>query len=208
MPNERYTNEQEEAGPLKRSKQIALLSMGVSALALTACGEADKDAAVYSSVQTCIQGGKFTKAQCEKSFWSAKSEHAKVSPKYKTVADCEADFGKGKCETSPYRSKSGGSVFMPLMAGYMFGRLLSGRRGVYTQPLYRSRDDARTYRTADNKKVTGKSGLVKVPASTTKRPTSKLFTMRRGGFGKSGRTFGKTSSRSSSSGRRYRSYGG
>ena len=33
------------------------------------------------------------------------------------TSDCEADFGAEKCELAPQRTTSGGSVFMPLMAG-------------------------------------------------------------------------------------------
>jgi len=69
------------------------------------------------------------------------------------------------------------------------GRTL-GAGGVHPQPLYRSRDDAKNFRTADNKKVGAKTGLLKVPKSSTVRPSSKMFTVARGGFGASGRSYG------------------
>ena len=174
---------------MKRSKQIALVTMGVSALALTACSEAQTEAAVYATLEECQSDAVLSQEQCAAAFKQAKTEHAQVAPKYTSKADCEADFGEEKCETAPYRSSSGSSVFMPLMVGYMMGRTM-GAGGVHPQPLYRSRDDAKNFRTADNKKVGAKTGLLKVPKSSTVRPSSKMFTVARGGFGASGRSYG------------------
>ncbi len=192
---------------MKRSKSIKLMTMGASALALTACGEADKEVGVFKTVQQCIDSGVYSKSLCEQAAAKAKADHPKVAPKYRSVADCEADFGAGKCENAPYRTSTGGSVWMPLLVGYMMGR--GGGFGA-TQPLYRSKNDPGRFRTADNRPIPGKTGRVKVPAAATKPPTSKLFTVRRGGFGAGGRTYG--ASRSGSTGSRrsggYRSYGG
>lgn len=186
---------------MKRSRSIKLMTMGASALALTACGEADKEVGVFKSLSECVRSGVYSEAQCNAAANKARAEHPKVAPKYKSVADCEADFGAGKCETAPYRTSGGGSVWMPLLVGYMLAR----GTGFGSQPLYRSKDDPGRFRTADNKPVSRKSGIVKVPASTVSRPTTKMFTSRRGGFGASGRSYSSTR-RSSGSGRR--SYGG
>ena len=89
---------------------------------------------------------------------------------------------------------------MPLMVGYMLGRTM-GAGAVHPQPLYRSKNDPKSFRTADNKKVGAKTGLLKVPKSTTTRPGRKLYTVSRGGFGAGGRSYG-------TSGRSYGSRGG
>lgn len=194
---------------MKRSRSVMLLSMGVSALALTACGEDQSDALLYQSVQQCLADGKVSREDCLKGAREAKQQHAAVAPKYRSKADCEADFGEGKCETAPYRTTAGGSVFMPLLVGYMMGRTLGGgARGFGGQPLYRSKDDPKNFRTADNKSVGARTGAVKVPRSTTAAPARKLYTMRRGGFGASGRSL--SSRPRSYGGRGYggRSYGG
>ena len=163
--------------------------MGVSALALTACSEAQTEAMVYTTLEECLADGEQSKDACEAAYKKAETQHAAVAPKYKTQAECEADFGSKACETAPYRNTDNTSVWMPLMMGYMMGRL-AAPGGVHPQPLYRSKDDPKSYRTADNKKVAAKTGKVSVPKSTTKAPSRKLYTTARGGFGASGRSYG------------------
>jgi uncharacterized protein YgiB involved in biofilm formation len=114
-----------------------------------------------------------------------------VAPKYTSQQDCEADFGAEQCEASAqHQTQSGGSIFMPLMMGYMMGSMLGGRSGVASQPLYRSKDDAKSYRTADNKKVGNQIGRTQVAKSTGARPIAKTSTLARGGFGARARSFG------------------
>ena len=177
---------------MKRYRSISVAAlMGVSALSITACEEAKVDATVFSNLQQCLDDGGLPQEQCEAGLREARSQHAEVSPKYSSKEDCEGDFGAGKCETAPYRTASGGSVFMPLMMGYMMGSMLGGRRGsVFTQPLYRSADDPKSYRTADNRKVAAKSGRTQVANSAGRRPSMKSSTLSRGGFGSSGRRLG------------------
>lgn len=176
---------------MKRSRYVALLAMGASALALSACGESETPAGVYTSVDQCIADKQFTDAECRKAFDTAKEEHKKVAPKYASKADCEADFGAGKCEESPYRTTSGTSTFMPLLVGYMLGRTLSGQPGFAPQPLYRTPGDS-TFRTGDNRPVTSKTGLQSVPHSAT-TSAFKSSTTTRGGFGRNGAVYGSTS---------------
>lgn len=175
---------------MKRSRYVALLAMGASALALSACGESETPAGVYTSVDQCIAEKQFSEAECRKAFDTATEEHKKVAPKYAVKADCEADFGAGKCEESPYRTSSGTSTFMPLFVGYMLGRSLSGQPGFTPQPLYRTPGDA-TFRTGDNRPVTSKTGMQSVPRSAT-TAAFKSTTTSRGGFGKSGSIYGSS----------------
>jgi uncharacterized protein YgiB involved in biofilm formation len=177
---------------MKPLNKFALsLVIGVSAVALVACEEPKVDAAVFDNLQQCINDKTITGEQCEQSYKEAVSKHAEVAPKYTSAADCQADFGAGQCEQAPYRTTSGGSIFMPLMAGYMMGSFLGGRRGsVIPQPLYRSAGDKNTYRTSDNRKVGSTTGRTQVARSATSRPSFKSSTMSRGGFGRSGSRFG------------------
>lgn len=178
---------------MKRSRHVALLAMGASALVLSACGESETPAGVYTSADQCIADKQFTDAECRSAFDTAKDEHKKVSPKYAAKADCEADFGAGKCEESPYRTTSGTSTFMPLMIGYMLGRTLGGQPGFAPQPLYRTQNGTQ-FRTGDNRPVTAKTGLQNVPKSTT-ASAFKSTTMARGGFGRNGSVYGSTTTR-------------
>ena len=174
---------------MKRSKHLKLALMGVSALALAACDNAE-DAAIFENLDQCVAQDGFGLEDCKTNLKKAEEEHVRVAPKYTSVADCEADFGAEKCEIAPQKTQSGGSVFMPLMMGYMMGNLLSGGSRVSTQPLYRAQSDPTNFRTGDNHKVAGKTGISKVPTQVAKAPTRKTSTIRRGGFGSTARRTG------------------
>ncbi|NVK17057.1 MAG: DUF1190 domain-containing protein [Methylocystaceae bacterium] len=185
---------------MKRSKSLKLALMGATILTMTACDNPDEVAAIFEDVDECAKYEGQDLDQCRQGWEEAKQEHIRTAPKYTSVADCQADFGEGQCEQAPQQTTSGGSVFMPMMMGYMMGSMLSGggRSNVATQPLYRSADDPKTFRTGDNQKVSSKTGVQKVPSTVTSRPTTKTSTVRRGGFG-------TTAARTTSS---TRSYGG
>ena len=173
-----------------RNSISAALLMSASVIALSACSEKKVDAVVFDSLQQCIDDPGVTRAYCEKNYKDARSQHAAVAPKYSSAADCQADFGAGKCEQAPYRSSSGGSIFMPLMMGYMMGSMIGGRGSFGSQPLYRSAKSPKTFRTADNRSVGSATGRTQVASSATRRPSFKSSTRSRGGFGRSGRRYG------------------
>lgn len=176
---------------MKRWNSISVVvMMGVSAIALSACEEPMVEAAVFDSVEQCIKDPGVPRGECEKNYKDARTQHAAVAPKYSSESDCQADFGVGKCEQAPYRTSSGGSVFMPLMMGYMMGSFIGGRRTMMSQPLYRSADNPKSFRTADNRNVGSTTGRTRVASSATRRPSFKSSTLSRGGFGASGRRFG------------------
>ena len=173
----------------RNSIALALL-MGASSLALSACDEPKVDAAVFESVEQCLNYPGALKSQCENSFKEAQEQHAAVAPKYASEADCQADFGAGKCEKAPVQTSTGGSVFMPLMMGYMMGSMIGGRGSMFSQPLYRSAQSPATFRTADNRSVGSTIGRTKVATSAASRPSFKTSTISRGGFGASAGRFG------------------
>ncbi len=203
---------------MKRSRKIALLTMGVSSVALTACSDPKVDSEIYSSVQQCIDQSPMSDAECKANFAKAQKSHEKVAPKFKNQAECEAEFGKERCEPSrSYAQSNGSSFFMPMMMGYMMSRMMSGG-GMGSQPLYRGKNDP-NFRTAEDKKVGSRTGRVGVARSATKAPTPKYEARkpnrryatgsekrRSGGFGSTGRRTSNGSSRSSYT--RGRSFGG
>jgi len=164
--------------------------VSASLISLTACDEPKVDASVFKSLEQCKKDPMMRSSECETSFKEARAQHTSVAPKYASKADCQADFGEGKCEPAPYRTSSGGSVFMPMMMGYMMGSMIGGRRSMFSQPLYRSAKNPGTFRTADNRSVGSTTGRTNVARSATSRPTFKNSTISRGGFGRSGRRFG------------------
>jgi uncharacterized protein YgiB involved in biofilm formation len=178
---------------MKRSRSVALVMMGSGALVLGACEEPQVDASIYESVEQCIDAPGASRAQCEEQYKIAADQHAAVAPKYTDQAACEADFGAEQCEVAPYRSEGGGSIFMPLMMGYMMGSMLGGRGGAATQPLYRTADDSKNFRTADNRNVGASTGKTTVAKSAAARPTTKAYTVSRGGFGSGARSYGSAS---------------
>jgi len=169
---------------MKRSKSVKLVAMGTGLLLVAACEEAKVDSALFESVKQCTGLG-FSEQECAANYQQAQQTHIAAAPKYTSQADCEADFGAEKCEIAPQRTTTGGSVFMPLMAGYLMGSMLSG--GGRGQPLYRGAGST-NFRTADNKAVGNTIGRAQVAQSATKTPAAKTRTTSRGGFGKNARS--------------------
>ena len=167
---------------MKRSRSLKLALMSASVLTLSACDNTE-DVAIFETLEQCVNQDGFSQEACEANMQAAQKEHIRAAPKYTSVADCEADFGAEQCEIAPQQTTSGGSVFMPLMMGYMMGSMIAGPSRGASQPVYRSKDNPGSFRTADNQKVGNKTGLTKAPASVTKPPSTKITTVRRGGFG-------------------------
>lgn len=164
--------------------------MGVSLIVLTACEEPRVEAMVFENLQQCLDDTTMDRSDCEANYKEARDQHAAVAPKYASAADCQADFGAGQCEKAPYQTQSGGSIFMPLMMGYMMGSMIGGRRSMMSQPLYRTAKNPGTFRTADSRNVGSATGRTQVARSATSRPSFKSSTISRGGFGTSARRYG------------------
>ena len=77
---------------MKRSKALKLSLMGASALTLVACDNS-QEVGVFESIDQCVDKAGFTRDVCEANQKVAQSEHIRVSPKYTSLSDCEADFG-------------------------------------------------------------------------------------------------------------------
>lgn len=171
---------------MKRSKSLKLALMGATIFTMTACDQPDETASIFESVDECAKFEGQDLDQCRQGWEKAAQEHVRTAPKYTSIADCQADFGPEQCEQAPQQTTSGGSIFMPMMMGYMMGSMLSNgtRSNVATQPLYRTKDDPGTFRNADNQKVSSKTGVQTVSRTAAQSPTTKTSTIRRGGFGK------------------------
>ena len=194
---------------LKRSKKAALVLMVPAAtLLLAGCGEESQQAMVFSDPSECSAAGLNDTAQCNADYAAAQALHPQVAPKYLNKQECEVDFGAGNCETAPQQTTSGGSVFMPMMMGYLAGQMMNrgganlqqsrnenenttvggsgggfsaAGRNVATQPLYKSRDDRATFRTATNTPVAKTIGPISLKPSQVQPQVGQV--VRRGGFG-------------------------
>lgn len=178
---------------MKRSKKAALVLMVPAAtLMLASCGEEREQAVVFSNPTECAQSALVSSEQCQADFAAAQALHPQVAPKYLNKQECEVDFGAGNCETAPQQTSSGGSVFMPMMMGFLAGQMMGGanaqnlqgaanRRNIPSQPLYKSRDDRASFRTATNKPVAGGIGPITLKPSQVQPQLGQV--VRRGGFG-------------------------
>lgn len=102
-------------------RRIALLG-AASVIALAGCREQQAEVVVFDDRAACEASG--TEAGvCEAQYAQAAAEYAETAPRYDAVAVCEAEHGAGACVEDEQRP----SIFMPLMAGFLMGQVLSGR---------------------------------------------------------------------------------
>jgi uncharacterized protein YgiB involved in biofilm formation len=190
---------------MKRSRVLYLAVLGTVG-GLSGCSD-EQPALVFNSLDECKASAQTTAEVCQETYDQTLANHKATAPRFNTQADCESDFGSGKCET--IANPAGGSWFVPAFTGFMVAQLLNNNRDVYHThygymgtPLYRTRYDTYgSWRTADNAVISG-TGKVSVPSSVT-TPATRAVTMSRSGFGSvaSARSsFSSGGSRSSSGG--------
>ncbi len=165
---------------MKRSRQIALVTMGLTTPALSACDDPQTPASVFRTVDECTKSGEFSAKLCNRAQAYAIAEHDVAAPYYQTRKECEEKSGRQSCEkTSTGRNSN---VYRPSIMAFMFSS--NGR--VHTQPLYRAPDKSGQFVTTDNRKVGSKVGSVLVTKSAARKPVAKTITASRGGSGKIG----------------------
>jgi uncharacterized protein YgiB involved in biofilm formation len=165
---------------------------------LSGCEKTDETVSLYQNADDCSKANPSGSAQCVAAYDAAKKDAEKTAPKYASREDCIAEFGEGQCTQTPAQSgvasaegQSSGSMWMPLMAGYMMGRMMSG--GAYAQqPLFSSKNPASP---ANGKFVdaTGKNygpataggRTMNVPKTAMAPKPAVTKTITRGGFGES-----------------------
>jgi uncharacterized protein YgiB involved in biofilm formation len=186
----------------KRSKHVAIAIVGAAAFTLAGCREEQVDAQAFPDLRSCTEaaerGGFFSAQDCEVAFAEAETLHVESAPRYDSQAVCEEQHGVGACGTEAAATQGGsGSIFMPLLAGYLMGNLLGGGRGAAAnQPLYRNANGKFTNAAGTNT-FSSNRGSAKLGASTFtkpattagKPPMTRATAASRGGFGKS---FGKS----------------
>ncbi|WP_269519192.1 DUF1190 family protein [Alteromonas sp. BMJM2] len=191
------TNAEPEA-KTKRSKYINLsrmrktfsvkpLALGVASVMLSACGAEREEAKIYTSIDDCKLDYPDALEKCEAAYKTAADEALRTSPRFNSEYDCEYEFGPNQCRNV---NTSGGSFFMPFMAGYMVSSLLSPNR-YYSQPLYTSSSYNSPFRsrwiTADGHVFDGdiRKRNYRVSKDQLKPKPTVNRTMKRGGFGSS-----------------------
>lgn len=165
---------------------------------LAGCEKSDENVRFYQNASDCASTNPGKSAQCDATYQQALLEAARTAPKYASETDCVAEFGAGQCQSAPAQSSAvsqpaqqAGSIWMPLMAGYMMGSMLSNGGAFAQQPMFSSRNPAspaygqytdakgRSYGSA----TSGRSMRVSNHAFTPHPATTTTIT--RGGFGDS-----------------------
>jgi len=166
---------------MKHSTIFIMAIFAVGALAVLFSGESKEEVLTYESAEACIAAGIQDEPTCRAEFDKAKALHEEVSPRYQTSSTCYDEFGSNRC----YRQRtSTGSFWLPFMVGYMLApRGYSG--SMYSQPLYRTRNDPNRFYTSGGSRVgaTSANGRSQVAKSQTSRPKARTRTVARGGFG-------------------------
>lgn len=135
-----------------RSYRLAPVALAVSAVFMLAgCEKTDETVSLYQNADDCSQANPSQSAECTTAYNTALQEAVKTAPKYATREDCVAEFGESQCTQAPAQAgmvptsssettaaapQQSGSMWMPLMAGYMMGRMMGGGA---SQPLFTSK---------------------------------------------------------------------
>jgi uncharacterized protein YgiB involved in biofilm formation len=180
---------------MKRSTKIklSLMAIPVGAL-LVGCGDPEPEEVVFSSIEECKSSGLVDATVCETSFKDALAEHNKTAPRFMSLAECEAEYGVGKCldpQGNPAQASSSGSWFMPAMMGFMTSQLLNSAlqgsrdydrsyRSYRSKPLYKHSGSG-SWRTARSENVGYGTGKIRTEDSKWKSERSETY--KRGGFG-------------------------
>ena len=183
----------------KRSKHVAIAIVGAAAFTLAGCREEQVDASAFPDLQSCVDqsrsGGMFSQQDCETAFSEAEALHVEAAPRYDSLAVCEEQHGEGACGSEAQATSGGsGSIFMPLLAGYLMGNMLGGRSGMAAaQPLYKTPDGrftnasrSSTFSTNSGSAKMNTSQFVRPTSTVGKAPMSRATASSRGGFGSTG----------------------
>lgn len=218
-----------------RSYRVAPVALAISTVfILSGCEKADETVSLYQNADDCSRANPSISEQCTTAYNNALKEAEKTAPKYATREDCVAEFGESQCTQAPVttaattaasttapaqagmvaESQSSGSFWMPLMAGYMMGRMMGGS-SYAQQPLFTSKNGASP---ANGKFVdaTGKSygpataggRTMTVPKTAMAPKPAVTNTITRGGFGESVAKQSSMQRSSATSNSRSRSTGG
>lgn len=129
------------------ARHLTPVALAVTAVFMLAgCEKSDDTVSLYQNADDCSAANPGKSAECTTAYNNALKEAERTAPKYATREDCVAEFGEGQCQQAPAQAgmapenqaqaqQSSGSFWMPLMAGYMMGRLMGGGAGFAQQPL-------------------------------------------------------------------------
>ncbi|MCH9672686.1 MAG: DUF1190 domain-containing protein [Gammaproteobacteria bacterium] len=155
------------------------IAVAIAAAHLSGCSEERIDAGLYESIEGCVADLNERK-YCEDAFADAKAQHAEVAPQFANLADCEAEFGAGKCGSGEQTgsSEAGGGYFFPFFMGYMLARTMTP--GLGAQPVYKSGKGA--WKTPGGTVAGLSTGATSVAKNSMTPARSRTKVTSRGGF--------------------------
>ena len=164
---------------MKKSRSIRLVLLGGAGMALAACGEEGlpEGSKFFSSASECA--AEFGATECNDAKTASEKVHAADAPKFARKEECETEFGAGNCETK--QASSGGSIFMPMMMGYMMGSMMSGNR--FSQPVYRGPGNSAVMPSGNKLLNVGNFSRAGGVGASTFQPARQVTQVSRGGFG-------------------------
>lgn len=178
----------------RRFRAKPLAAALFSLMVLGACSDnSQEEVAMYRDAAECKLYNPHDANMCEQSFKQAQIEAFNSAPRFATREDCVAEFGEEGCAPVPaselgtqemQEARAGGSLWMPLMAGYLFGRMSSGF-GAH-KPLYTPQagmGKGNVYDAAGKNFGKVQPGQKIRVNPTDLRPAKPGQTLRRGGFG-------------------------
>lgn len=203
-----------------QARHLTPVALAITAVFMLAgCEQSDETVSLYQNADDCSKANPSQSEQCTTAYNNALKEAERTAPKYATREDCVAEFGENQCQQTPAQAgtnaeaQQSGSFWMPLMAGYMMGRMMGGGAGFAQQPLF----SPKTPNSPANGQFVDASGknygsatsgrTMTVPKTAMAPKPATTSTITRGGFGE---TVAKqnTMQRSSATGTRTRSLGG
>lgn len=203
-----------------QARHLTPVALAITAVFMLAgCEKSDETVSLYQNADDCTKANPGQSAQCTTAYNNAQKEAERTAPKYATREDCVAEFGENQCQQAPAQAgtnaeaQQSGSFWMPLMAGYMMGRMMGGGAGFAQQPLF----SPKTPNSPANGQFVDASGknygsatsgrTMTVPKTAMAPKPATTSTITRGGFGE---TVAKqnTMQRSSATGTTTRSLGG
>ena len=182
------------------ARHLTPVALAITAVfMLSGCEKTDETVSLYQNADDCSAANPGKCAECTKAFKNAPPAAVRRAPEVATREDCVAEFGEGQCQQAPAQAgmapenqaqaQSSGSFWMPLMAGYMMGRMMSG--GMQQQPLFSSKNPASPaygqYTDASGKGygAAQPGRTMNVPKTAMAPKPATTSTVTRGGFGES-----------------------
>lgn len=170
---------------MKRSIGIALV-VGAGLVVAARLADRREEVMGFTTPEECRTSGAVAAGTCDEAFAQARAAQEREAPRFASIADCEAEFGAGRCQPGSNVAPSMSNSFVPLMAGVMIGRALSGGGSPAYQPLYR-RAGSSVATTSRGVSVGLGRGVTRVPPGTS-TPSAGPVTVQRGGFGSTSRS--------------------